>query len=92
MNNRRFVLVDETVLDSLVFYGTGISEIYTVADAENGAIPGGVRLDKGDAAILVGPRAFEFLRRYHHYGIRNENYYDCSNLRRLSISSGGSVS
>lgn len=89
MNNRRFVLVDESVVNPLIFYGTGIGEIYTISDAEKGIAS--FRLNKGDAAILVGSKAFEFLRNFHHFGIRNENYYDCSNLRRLSVSGGGFV-
>lgn len=45
-------------------------------------------LKEGDAVLLPGSGAFTYLREYYHYGVRSENYYDCSKLYRLSLSGG----
>ena len=44
-----------------------------------------------DAAMLVGSKPFDYLKELYHFGIRSENYFDCSKLRRLSIEGGAFV-
>lgn len=41
-----------------------------------------------DAVVLFGPAAFEFLKSRYHFGIRSENYFDCSLLNRLGMEGG----
>lgn len=45
-------------------------------------------LGESDGAMLCGPAAFGFLQRYYHFGVRGENYYECSKLRRLGTNAG----
>lgn len=45
-------------------------------------------LGQGDGVLLVGSDAFTELRKRYHFGIRGENYYDCSKLRRVSLEGG----
>lgn len=49
------------------------------------------KIGNNDAVLLVGAEPFKYLQEYYHFGIRNENYFDCSKLRRLSIEGGAFV-
>lgn len=93
---RRIVLVsEEETPDFFKYYGVGLgNEIYTLEnlaameEAERNNI---LTLGVGDAALLVGGKAFNYLKSKYHFGVRSENYYDCSHLRRLSIEGGAYV-
>ena len=50
-----------------------------------------VKLGNTDAALLIGGKPFSYLQQFYHFGIRNENYYDCSIIRRVSIEGGAFV-
>ena len=89
--NRRIVIINETEFPNyLLLYNLGIREVYTISllesksEAERLNI---LSLGLGDGALLIGPDAFKYLKNYYHFGIRSENYYDCSHLARLSINS-----
>lgn len=102
--NRRLVIVDDdpaTGINPAEVFGYGITEPYTISellgDKKNGiparrtdqeldALFG--TLGPGDGVLLVGPKAFPFLQRWFHFGIRGENYYDCSRLKRVGTSGG----
>lgn len=93
---RRIVLIDQNeTKDYSRYYGSGLgSEIYTLQGLDS--IPEFERkklltIGVGDAVLLVGAEPFKYLQEYYHFGIRNENYFDCSKLRRLSIEKGGFV-
>lgn len=93
---RRIVLVDDTeIKDPLRYFGAGLgSEIYTLSQIDTfdpQKVDTLFKIGHGDAVMLIGPKAFEFLRQRYHFGIRGENYYDCSILRRLSIEGGAFV-
>ena len=87
--SRRIILVDkEKTPDYAKFFGCGLgSDIYTVQQLQafNGDSLG---LSKGDGILLVGAEPFKYLQGFYHFGIRSENYFDCSKLRRLSIEGG----
>lgn len=61
----------------------------TMTELEKNQVFG--NLGPSDAVMLIGPTAFSCLRKLYHFGIRNENYFDCSKLRRLSIEGGAFV-
>lgn len=93
---RRIVLIDQNeTKDYTRYYGSGIgSEIYTLQGLES--MPRDEKekiltIGQGDAVLLVGAEPFKYLQSFYHFGIRNENYFDCSKLRRLSIEGGGFV-
>ena len=93
--NRRIVIVDDVSQNPLNYYGVGLgSEVYSVDSLlklEDPVLQEKLLLGPGDAAMLVGPRAFELPRKFYHYGVRGENYWDCSQLRRLGIEGGAFV-
>lgn len=86
--NRRIVLVDQVETpDFAKFYGCGLgSEIYTVQNLQSSGTS--LDLGPGDGIMLVGSEPFKYLQSRYHLGIRSENYFDCSKLRRLSIEGG----
>jgi hypothetical protein len=93
---RRIVLVDDGVYTQpLRFFGVGLGqEIYNLSrikDEEESKQSALFTLGPGDAVMLCGPGAFEYLKGRYHFGIRGENYFDCSLLRRLSIEGGAFV-
>ena len=45
-------------------------------------------LCNGDAAMLVGSGALNFIKTFYHAGIRNEDFTDCTKLYRLSLNTG----
>ena len=94
--NRRIVLIDKVeVPDFTKYYGYGLgNEIYTLQyldSLEESERKNILNLSLGDAALLVGGKPFNYLQDYYHFGVRNENYSDCSKLRRLSIEGGAFV-
>ena len=93
--NRRIVLVDDAVQNPLDYVGRGLgSEIFSVSNLETlepDILKTTLELGPGDAAMLIGGRAFEILKRFYHFGIRGENYWDCSQLNRLGIEGGAFV-
>ena len=93
--NRRIVLVDDNVQNPLEYVSRGLGgEIYSVTSLEKlepDVLGSTLKLGTGDAAMLVGSRAVEMLRNFYHFGIRSENYWDCSQLRRLGIEGGAFV-
>ena len=46
---------------------------------------------EGDGILVGDIGAFNFLRQYFHFGIRNENFSDCCKLKRLSIEGGAFI-
>jgi hypothetical protein len=96
MSNRRIVLVDQNETPDYIRYFSCCTnkEIYTLQlleriDPEKKKLI--LTLGEGDAAMLVGAEPFKYLRQYYHYGVRSENYFDCSKLFRLSIEGGAFV-
>lgn len=86
--NRRIVLVDQVETpDFAKFYGCGLgNEIYTVQQLSS--TNSSLVLEEGDGIMLIGSEPFKYLQSQYHLGIRSENYFDCSKLRRLSIEGG----
>lgn len=96
VKGRRIVLVDQEETPSyLRYYGCGLgSEIYTLQSLNvmpEEQLKKVLTIGEGDAVMLVGGEPFRYLRQYYHYGVRNENFFDCSKLRRLSIEGGAFV-
>lgn len=93
--NRRIVLVDDEVQNPLDYVSRGLGdEIFSVNNLETlepDVLKSTLSLGPGDAAMLVGSRAFEKLKEFYHFGIRGENYWDCSQLNRLGIEGGAFV-
>ena len=48
-------------------------------------------LGDGDGVLLADKDSFGYLRQFYHFGIRSENFFDCSKLPRLSIEGGAFV-
>lgn len=94
--NRRIVLIDQVEFpDYTKFYGCGLgNEIYTlqylesISEEDRETL---LTLGPGDAALLVKGEPFKYLQKRYHFGIRSENYFDCTKLRRLSIEGGAYV-
>lgn len=95
--NKRIVLIDANETPNYLSW-VGVSEfknqVYTLQILDG--MPEDKRkevlaLGEGDAALLVGAEPFKYLRDFYHYGVRGENYYDCSHLYRLSIEGGAFV-
>ena len=93
--NKRIVIVDDEVQSPLNYVGKGLGgEIYSVNSLEKlepELLRQKLHLETGDAAMLVGGKAFEKLKEFYHFGIRGENYWDCSQLNRLGIEGGAFV-
>ena len=95
--NKRILLIDddpELGVDLYKWFGFGKILMYTVSqlkglsDLERDGI---LKLGPGDGAVLVGPEAFEIISNRYHIGIRGENYFDCSQLRRIGLDSGAFI-
>ena len=95
--NRRIVLIDRNETPNyLAYYGCGLGEeIYTLQEiegwAEQQVTAAFGSLGSSDAVMLVGGAPFNWLRQKYHFGVRSENYFDCSKLTRLSIEGGAFV-
>lgn len=92
--NKRIVLVDSIEFpDYLRLYGIGLdsNSIYTLQHlnslSENDR-KDLLTLGNSDAVMLIGGEPFKYLKQFYHLGVRNENYSDCSKLRRLSVEGG----
>ena len=94
--NRRVVLIDQLeVPDYIKFYGCGLgNEVYTLQylngldeDVKNKLL----YFEETDAILLVKGSPFKYLQERYHFGVRSENYFDCTKLRRLSIEGGAYV-
>ena len=95
--NRRIVLIDRNETPNyLTYYGCGLgNEVYSLQEIEGWteeqvASAFGM-LGPGDGVMLVGGAPFNWLRQRYHFGVRSENYFDCSKLTRLSIDGGAFV-
>ena len=95
---RRIILVDTVETpDYLQIFSTNLGndvEFYTIQQLEQ--LPEELQREKmalgnSDAALLVGGNPFSYLQQFYHFGIHNENYYDCSIIRRVSIEGGAFV-
>ena len=96
--NRRIILVDvEEIPDYLKIFSANLGnevKLYTIQELESLSIAQQkeeLSLGNSDAALLVGANAFSYLQQFYHFGIRSENYYDCSLVRRISIEGGAFV-
>lgn len=94
--NRRLVIIDEEETpDYLLYFGAGLgNEIYTVQQLSQLGetdLKNILTIGKSDAVMLVGGKPFNYLKQFYHFGVRSENFFDCSKLRRLSIDGGAFV-
>lgn len=95
--NKRIVLIDQIETPDLAkYYGSGIiaSNIYTLQRLQEMSEQDRTKvleLGDGDGVLLVGSEPFKYLQSMYHFGIRNENAFDCSKLYRLSIEGGAFV-
>lgn len=93
--NKRIVIVDDSVQNPLSYFAKGLGDkIYSLESLnklENEQLKELLELKSGDAAMLVGSGSFDFLKRFYHFGVRGENYWDCSQLRRLGIEGGAFI-
>ena len=94
--NRRVILVDSQETPGYIsYFGCGLgNDIHTIQEIK--ALDESDRkqflnFTDTDAILLVGGSPFKYLRQFYHFGIRGENYFDCSKLRRLSIEGGAFV-
>jgi DNA polymerase I-like protein with 3'-5' exonuclease and polymerase domains len=90
----RIIIVDK-IATTTQFYGLGLSDVFiTSVESLMQESDGGrskLVLGPGDTAMVVGGDAFNYLRQFYHFGVRNENYYDCAKLYRLSIEGGAFI-
>lgn len=102
--NKRIVILssDESGKFNMNYFGLGIpadaiyiaqrlpgkTEAYSMAPDLEKDIKS---LGNGDGVLLGDPGAFTYLRQFFHFGIRSENFFDCSKLSRLSIEGGAFV-
>lgn len=94
--NRRVTLIDQEETTNWMSYFTiGLGEeIYTIHYLNSLDYEDRNRLltfEESDAIMLVGGSPFDYLKSRYHFGIRGENYFDCSKLYRLSIEGGAFV-
>ena len=94
--NRRIVLIDqEETPGYMSYYGSGLgNEIYTLQflwSLDDERLKKILTIGEGDAVLLVGGEPFKYLRQFYHFGVRSENYFDCTKLYRLSIDGGAFV-
>lgn len=95
--NKRIILIDDDPalgINLYQWFGSGQTLVYTLSqlsgftDSERDDV---LDLRETDAAILVGPGAFRVIHERYHIGIRGENYFDCSHLRRIGLDSGAFI-
>lgn len=90
---RRIVLVDQIETPNFAgLFGCGLGkDIYTTQSLDRLPDKGKSilgNLGPGDAVMTVGSEPWKLLRQHYHFGIRNENFTDCTKLYRLSIEGG----
>jgi hypothetical protein len=88
--NKRIVLIDrEETPNFCVYFSYGLGDkIYITQDLENmdeSSRRQILDVGPGDGVLLVGGEPFKYLRQYYHFGIRSENYFDCSFMIFLYI-------
>ena len=96
MNKRIVIIDDDPNLGVNLYDWFGIEQllIYTtsqLAGMSDFDLSNALSLGEDDGAILVGPGAFKVISDRYHIGIRGENYFDCSYLRRLGLDSGAFI-
>ena len=103
--NKRIVILcsDETGKLNLNYFNLGIpaQDIYvvhklnkrdTIPILNNETQESIVKaIGPGDGVLVADPESFNYLRQFFHFGIRGENFFDCSKLNRLSIEGGGFI-
>ena len=96
--NRRIVIIDPNETpDSTKYWGLGLgTEIYltdSLSKLSDQELKDGLSLGPTDAAMLVGGGGFNFFaeKTKLHFGIRSENWFDCTKLDRLSVEGGSYV-
>ena len=92
---RRIVLIDDKHVDVTRTFTLGFTtdvQLFKMSDVlqltEDQRINLFSGLGSGDAVMIWGPAGFEFMRSMYHFGIRSENYFDCSLLNRLGMDGG----
>ena len=91
---RRIVLVDANEIQNwTMLYGMGFNEIYELNALKTnpGQIANVLTIGNGDGVLTIGKEPFVFLQSMYHFGIRGENFADCSQIRRVSIEGGAFV-
>lgn len=101
--NKRLILIsrDETT-DFSKYFGIGIDPtnviiLSRVNPKDEFPVPDSIseellkNLETGDGVLLADKDSFGYLRQHYHFGIRSENFFDCSKLPRLSIEGGAFV-
>jgi len=100
MLGKRIVLVSSSeTSDYLKYFSAGLGSNIKVFQSEKDNVFGLSdqdyeelkNLGKGDAVMCVGSEPFNLLKKFYHFGIRGENYFDCSKLYRLSIEGGAFI-
>ena len=94
--NKRIVLVSsEECHDYVGLYGLkldcGVYTLELLEKMDEEQRNNLLTLGEGDGAVLVGAKAFSYLREKYHFGIRGENYFDCSRIYRVSLEGGAYV-
>lgn len=93
--NKRIIIVDDGVIDIMRLPQMGFTPSMNVqfvrtlnsnTEDELRVLLGG--LGEGDGVLIYGPGGFEIMKRFYHFGIRAENYFDCSQLNRLGMAGG----
>mgnify|MGYP002525638018 CR=1 FL=1 len=89
------IIITDKIATSSQFYGLGLQNVIITSVEALSAEPdmgrSKVNLGPGDTAMVVGSDAFNYLRQFYHFGVRGENYFDCSKLFRLSIEGGAFI-
>ena len=92
--NRRITIFDRKDCETtyLKWYTLGLGdEIYAVQDLlamkteDRERI---LKIETGDAVMVASAEGWKMLRDRYHFGVRNEGFVDCQQLKRLSIEGG----
>ena len=99
--NKRFILIDDDpklkgAANLTKWYmQAAVPYVYTCRQLINTMPENEVNelltLGPGDGVIVVGPEAFRMISERYHVGIRGENYFDCSVLRRVGLDCGAFI-
>lgn len=94
--NRRVTIIDQEVIQNYAPWfaldlGDEIYTLETLEQLEPKKKESLITFGPTDGILLVGSGAFKFLREYYHFGVRSENFDDCTKLWRLSIEGGAYV-
>lgn len=92
--NRRITIFDRKDCETtyLKWYTLGLGdEIYAVQDLlamkteDRERI---LKIETGDAVMVASAEGWKMLRDRYHFGVRNEGFVDCQQLKRLSVEGG----